>query len=111
MRLIWKLRFRKASADDVYCAAAALLGACICLYCLRFASFEWKLFLVYCAALYAASLRSPLTLPGTPAWDLLITIILAGIGISQCLPLCGALFGAHLQDEIGSSEPPVYAFC
>jgi hypothetical protein len=59
-------------APMIFILATALLGLCICLYCLRFANLEWKLFLVYCAALYAASLRSPLTLPGAPAWDLLI---------------------------------------
>jgi hypothetical protein len=54
--------------------AAALLGLCICLYRLRFANLEWRLFLIYCAALYAASLRSPMTQPGAPAWDVLIDL-------------------------------------
>ncbi len=52
--------------------AAALIGLGVCLYCLRFANLEWRLFLVYCAALYAASLRSPLVVPAKPAWDLLV---------------------------------------
>jgi hypothetical protein len=52
--------------------AAALGGLGIVLYCLRFANLEWKLFLIYCAGLFAASLRSPLTSGGKPAWELLI---------------------------------------
>jgi hypothetical protein len=50
---------------------AALGGLAICLYCLRFAKLEWKLFLVYCAALLAASLRSPLIPPIKPLWEML----------------------------------------
>jgi hypothetical protein len=61
-------------APMLFIVAAALLGLCTYLYCLRFASLEWRLFLVYCAALFAASLRSPLTQPGAPAWDVLIDL-------------------------------------
>jgi hypothetical protein len=61
-------------APMMFIVAAALLGLGICLYCLRFASLEWRLFLIYCAALYAASLRSPLTQPGAPAWDVLLDL-------------------------------------
>ena len=52
--------------------AAALLGIVIYLYCLRNASLEWKLFLVYCAGLLAAALRSPLVFGNKPLWDLLV---------------------------------------
>jgi hypothetical protein len=51
---------------------AALGGLCIGFYCLRFAGLEWKLFLIYCVALFAASLRSPLTPGDMPAWDALL---------------------------------------
>jgi hypothetical protein len=57
---------------------AALGGLGICLYCLRFAGLEWKLFLLYCAAVFAASLRNPLVLRdpfmagAQPAWDILL---------------------------------------
>jgi hypothetical protein len=61
-------------APLIFIVAAALLGLCICSYCLRFASLEWRFFLVYCAALYAASLRSPLTQPGAPAWNVLMDL-------------------------------------
>jgi hypothetical protein len=62
-------------APMVYIVAAALFGLCICLYCFRFANLEWKLFLAYCAALLAASLRSPLTPGDMPAWDVLVMAI------------------------------------
>jgi hypothetical protein len=51
---------------------AALAGVCIFLYCLRFANLEWKLFLLYCAGVFVASLRSPLTSGTMPAWDRLV---------------------------------------
>jgi hypothetical protein len=51
---------------------AAIGGLAICLSCLRFAKLEWKLFLVYCAALLAASLRSPLIPPIKPLWEMLV---------------------------------------
>ena len=50
----------------------ALGGLGIALYCLRFANLEWKLFLIYCAGLFAASLHNPLTGGNKPAWDSLI---------------------------------------
>ena len=56
-----------------------LAGVSICLYCLRFASIEWTLFLVYCAGVYLASLHNPLLFRdpamaavNPPAWDLLL---------------------------------------
>jgi hypothetical protein len=52
--------------------AAAFVGMSIYFYCLRFANLEWKLFLIYCAALYAASLSSPLIGGSKPLWDLLV---------------------------------------
>jgi hypothetical protein len=56
----------------------ALAGLGICLYCLRFANLEWKLFLAYCIGLYAASMRHPLLFRDPliaavkPAWDVLL---------------------------------------
>jgi hypothetical protein len=64
-------------APMVYIVAAALFGLCVCLYCFRFANLEWKLFLTYCAALLAASLRSPLTPGEKPAWDVLVMTVSA----------------------------------
>ena len=61
-----------ATTPMVLIVLAVLGGLSICLYCLRFANLEWKLFLVYCAVLYAASLRSPLTGSPKPAWDVLV---------------------------------------
>jgi hypothetical protein len=60
-------------APMILIVPAALAGLAIYLYCLRFANLEWKLFLVYCAGLYAASLRSPLAVGSMPAWELLVT--------------------------------------
>jgi len=51
---------------------AALGGFCIASYCFRFANLDWKLFLIYCAGLFAASLASPLAAGDKRAWDLLI---------------------------------------
>jgi hypothetical protein len=59
-------------APLTFIVPAALGGLCIVLYCLRFANLEWKLFLIYCAGLFAASLHNPLTSGNKPAWDLLI---------------------------------------
>jgi hypothetical protein len=59
-------------APMVLIVASAFVGLTIYLYCLGFANLEWKLFLVYCAALFAASLRSPLTEGTKPAWEMLI---------------------------------------
>jgi hypothetical protein len=58
----------------VFIVPTALGGLCIYLYCLRFANLEWKLFLVYCAAVFAGSLRSPLIEGPKPAWDLLVSV-------------------------------------
>jgi hypothetical protein len=59
-------------APMTFIVPVALGGLCIWLYCLRFANLEWKLFLIYCAGLFAASLRSPLTPGHKPAWDVLL---------------------------------------
>jgi hypothetical protein len=58
-------------------AAAALTGLAIYFYCMYFANAEWKLFLVYCGAVFVASLRSPLTEGAKPAWDLLVMAVSA----------------------------------
>ena len=53
--------------------AAAFCCFAICLYCLRWTNLELKLFILYCAALFAASLRSPYGVGGArPAWDMLL---------------------------------------
>jgi hypothetical protein len=57
--------------------AAAFVGMSIYFYCLRFANLEWKLFLIYCAALFAASLTSPLVGGSKPLWDLLVGAVSA----------------------------------
>jgi hypothetical protein len=59
-------------APMIAIVAAAVVGLGIVLYRLRFANLEWKLFVLYCAALLAASLRSPLILGSKPLWDLLV---------------------------------------
>jgi hypothetical protein len=61
-----------SKAPMILLAAAALVGLGIYFYCLRFANLEWKLFLIYCAALFAASLSSPLVGGSKPLWDLLV---------------------------------------
>jgi len=59
-------------APMIAIVAAALVGLSIIFYRLRFANLEWKLLVLYCTVLLAASLRSPL-IPGTkPLWDLLV---------------------------------------
>jgi hypothetical protein len=57
--------------------ASAVVGLAVYFYCLCLANPEWKLFLVYCAAVFAASLRSPLTGETKPAWDMLIFAVSA----------------------------------
>lgn len=59
-------------APLLFIVPAALCGLIVGLYCFRYANLEWKLFLIYCAGLFAGSLRSPLTSGARPAWDLLI---------------------------------------
>jgi hypothetical protein len=61
-----------SKAPMILLAAAALVGMGIYFYCLRFANLEWKLFLIYCVALLAASLSSPLVGGSKPLWDLLV---------------------------------------
>jgi hypothetical protein len=48
---------------------AAFCWFAICLYCVRWANLELKLFVVYCAALLAASLRSPYVAGPKPIWE------------------------------------------
>lgn len=43
----------------------------ICLYCLRWGNLELKLFILYCAALLGASLRSPLVMGQKRLWEVL----------------------------------------
>jgi hypothetical protein len=64
-------------APLLFSGAAALVGLCIYFYCLREANLEWKLFLLYSGAVYAAALRSPLTEGTRPAWDSLLNSVSA----------------------------------
>jgi hypothetical protein len=50
---------------------AALCCFAICLYCFRRTNLELRLFILYCAALLAASLRSPYVAGPKPLWDVL----------------------------------------
>ncbi len=61
----------------VFIVASALVGLAIYFYCLCFANPEWKLFLAYCAAVFLASLRSPMTGGFKPAWDMLVFAVSA----------------------------------
>ncbi len=49
----------------------------VCLYCFRWANIELKLFVLYCAAILVASLRSPYVIGPKPLWDVLIGDIAA----------------------------------
>jgi hypothetical protein len=57
--------------------AAAFGGLGIYFYCLRRANPEWRFFLLYCGAVYVASLSSPLTAETKPAWELLVNSVSA----------------------------------
>ena len=46
-------------APMTFIVPAALGGLCICFYCFRFANLEWKLFLLYCGAVFAACSAQP----------------------------------------------------
>jgi len=48
-----------------------VVGVGICMYCLRHASLELKLILIYCFALLLAGLRSPLIAQAGPLWQTL----------------------------------------
>lgn len=55
---------------------AAAVGVAICLYCLRFAGLELRLFVVYCWLLFAAALRSPVMGPvREPLWQALNNVV------------------------------------
>lgn len=64
-----------ASQPLFVCAGAVLIGLTICIYCVRFASLEIRMFFLYCAMIFAASLRSPL-IPVTPKplWSVLLGV-------------------------------------
>ncbi len=47
---------------------SALLGAALCFYCLRRASFELRLFTLYCLLLLLSALHSPLVISSAPVW-------------------------------------------
>jgi hypothetical protein len=52
---------------------AAFCWFAICLYCVRWANLELKLFILYCAALLAASLRTPYVDFAKPGWEVLVS--------------------------------------
>lgn len=55
------------------CLVAAVVGLALIAYCFRFSRLEVRLFLLYCFALLAASLRSPLTpIVPVPLWDFIL---------------------------------------
>jgi hypothetical protein len=60
-------------APMIAIVVAAVAGLGVIVYRLRFANLEWKLWVVYCAVLLAASLRSPLIPGSRPLWDLLVS--------------------------------------
>jgi hypothetical protein len=64
-------------APMIAIVASALVGLGIVLYRLRFANLEWRLWVLYCVALLAASLRSPLIPGSKPLWDLLVIEVAA----------------------------------
>ena len=58
----------------VVCLVAAIVGLFLIAYCARFASLEVRMFFVYCFAMLAISLRSPLTpIINFPVWTLLLS--------------------------------------
>ena len=59
-------------APLLFNAAAACGGLGIYFYSLWRMNPEWRLFLLFCGAVYAASLLSPLTGETKPAWELLV---------------------------------------
>lgn len=59
-------------APMTFILPAALGGVLVGICCWHLSNIEWKLFLVYCVAIFAASLLSPLTEGLIPAWDSLL---------------------------------------
>jgi hypothetical protein len=89
-----------SKAPMILLLAAALVGMSIYFYCLRFANLQWKLFLIYCLALFAASLSSPLVGGSKPLWDLLVDAVSARYWFFPMLAFVWsavwcALYGRH----------------
>jgi hypothetical protein len=61
-----------SKAPVVLLLAAAIVGISILIYCFSCANLEWKLFQIYCVAVCAASLASPLVAGDRPLWELLV---------------------------------------
>jgi hypothetical protein len=59
----------------VICLGALIVGLAICLYCTRFVTAEVRLFFLYCCAIFAAELRTPLV-PATakPLWAAILEV-------------------------------------
>ncbi len=59
----------------VICLGALIVGLAICLYCTRFVPAEVRLFFLYCCAILAAELRTPLV-PATakPLWAAILEV-------------------------------------
>ena len=91
------------AAPMVFIVASALVGLAIYFYCLCFANPEWKLFLAYCAAVFLASLRSPMTGDSSRLGICSFSLFLPGTGFCPCWPLRGAPRGARVMDATASS--------
>lgn len=89
-----------SKAPMILLLAATLAGMSVFFYCLRFANLQWKLFLIYCVALFAASLSSPLVGGSEPLWDLLVNAFSARYWFFPMLAFVWsavwcALYGRH----------------
>jgi hypothetical protein len=55
-------------------ALVAALGTAVICYCAFSANLEWRVFLLFCGLVFAASLRSPMVAGDTPRWNLLAQV-------------------------------------
>ena len=65
---------------------------------------EWRLFLIFCGAVYAASLLSPLTGETKPAWELLVERLLRAILVFPMLAFVWAPRGVQPMPAIVPSR-------
>lgn len=64
-----------AHRNGILLAFVALLGTVFLVYTFLHARLEWKLFLVFCMGIFAASLISPMVSDTTPQWQILMESI------------------------------------
>lgn len=58
----------------LFCLVPAVIGIALIAYCFRSSKLEVRLFVLYCFAVFAASLRSPLSPPTSlPLWELILS--------------------------------------